>query len=212
MKRSLAATLLCFACMAVTAQVKIGIKGGMSYTGGKAVYNGVGQSVSYTPDFGLGAMAKVPFDGALHFSPSVMISKRGFSINNPAGSANKKEQYGITYLDLVPALSTDFEKGNNAFSIGLGPVFGFTNFGKLKITDSAGVKGTQNLKFGYGAYGWFDLGLNASIGARFSKFMVEAVYYHGLANINNLEEFDGRNMQHRSFSLNIGYYFKEAGN
>lgn len=210
MKKIIAAVLLFATCTDTGAQVKIGVKGGMSYTSAKAVYTGVKQSVGYTGGFGAGAMLNIPFDGVLHFSPSVMINRRGFIINNPAGSTHKKEQYGITYLDIIPALSTDFEKGSNAFSIGLGPVFGFTNFGKLQITDSAGVKGSQNLKFGYGSYGWFDLGLNTSISARFNKFMVELAWYNGFANINNKEETDGRNMQHRAFSFNIGYYFRQT--
>ncbi len=199
-----------FLFTAIQAQVKIGVKGAWNYAGGNAVYTGAKQSTSYTQGFGIGAMAKIPFDGPLHFSPSVMINKRGFTVNKPAGTTNQKEQYSITYLDLIPALSADFENGNNAFSITAGPVFGFTNFGKLKITDNAGVKGTQNLKFGYGAYGWFDLGLQGSIGYRINKITLEAGYYMGLANINNQEEVDGRNMKHRVINVGIGYYFRQS--
>ena len=211
MKKIIAtATLLVLFCQ-LHAQVKIGVKGSFNYAGAAARYSDTKQSVQYTPGFGIGAMAKVPFDGVLHFSPSVMINKRGVVINNPTQGSNKKEQYGITYLDLIPALSAEFEKGNNAFSITAGPVLGFTNFGKLKITDSAGTTGTQNLKFGYGAYGWFDLGFNGSIGYRINKVSVEVGYYLGLANINNNAETDGRNLQHRMCSLTLGYYFKETG-
>ncbi|MFN8252624.1 MAG: porin family protein [Ferruginibacter sp.] len=210
MKKLLPVFIPAFLFTTANAQVKIGVKGGWSYTGTVAKYKEVKQSVSYLSGYGIGAMAKIPFDGVLHFSPSVMINKRGFAINHPAGGSNKKEEYSMTYLDLMPALSTEFIKGNNAFSIGAGPVFGFTNFGKLKITDSTGNTGTQNLKFGYGAYGWFDLGLNASLGCRFNKIALEVSYYTGLANINNKEESDGRNMQHRVCSITLGYYFKET--
>lgn len=197
--------------VAVNAQVRIGVKAAYNFSSAKALYSGVKQSTAYTSGFGIGATAKIPFDGVLHFAPSVMINKRGFTINNPANNTNQKEQYAITYLDLIPALSAEFEKGNNAFSITAGPVFGFTNFGKVKITSNAGVTGSQNLKFGFGAYGWADLGLQAGIGYRFNKFAVDAAYYLGLANINNLEESDGRSMQHRMASLGLIYYFKQAG-
>lgn len=210
MKRCIPVILLAVWFTAANAQVKIGVKGGWSYTGTVAKYKDVKQSSSYISGYGVGAMAKIPFDGVLHFSPSVMINKRGFVINNPADGSNKKEEYSMTYLDLMPALSTEFVKGDNAFSLSAGPVFGFTKFGKLKITDSAGTKGTQNMKFGYGAYGWFDLGLNASVGCRFNKVALEVSYYTGLANVNNKEESDGRNMQHRLCSVTIGYYFKET--
>ena len=210
MKKITTAALSVFIITALQAQVKIGVKGAWNYASAKAVYTGAKQSAGYTNGFGIGGMAKIPFDGPLHFSPSVMINRRGFIINNPAGSTNKKEQYGITYLDLIPALSADFEKGDNAFAITAGPVFGFTNFGNSKITDNSGVTATKKMKFGYNNYGWFDLGLNGSISYRFNKIIIEAGYYLGLANINNNEENDGRNMQHRAASLGIGYYFKET--
>ena len=191
------------------AQVKIAVKGGWNYSSARAIYSGVKQSTGFINGYGAGIMAKVPFDGVLHFSPSVMINKRGFIIN-PSSGNNKKEQYSITYLDLVPALSFDFENGNNSFSIAFGPYFGFTNFGTLKATDINNVTTSQKLQFGYSAYGWFDLGLNASVAYCMKKVFVECSYQNGLASINNNEEFDGRNIRNRMFSLNIGYYFKQT--
>ncbi len=211
MKKYISIALAVLITVTVNAQVRVGVKGAWNYATGKAVYTGVKQSTSYIQGYGIGAMAKIPFDGVLHFSPSVMINKRGFTVNNPAGSANKKEQYSATYLDLIPALSADFDDRNNTFSISAAPVVGFTNFGKLKITDSSGITASQNMKFGFGAYGWFDLGLQAGISYRMKKVVIEAGYYTGLANINNQEETDGRNMQHRVITVSIGYYFKETG-
>ena len=193
-----------------SAQVKVGVKGGWNYSTAKAVYTGVNQSTGYTNGFGLGMVAKVPFDGILHFSPSVMINNRGFIIT-PSSGTNKKEQYSITYLDLIPALSVDFENGNNTVSIAFGPDFGFTNFGKLKATDMSNVTTAEKMKFGYGGYGWFDLGLHSSVAYRMKKVFVELAYFNGLANINNNEEIDGRNIRNRMLSVNIGYYFKQTG-
>lgn len=208
--RSIIAVLTVFTTITTAnAQVKIAVKGSWNYSTAKAVYTGVNQSTGYTNGFGLGVLAKVPFDGILHFSPSVMINNRGFIIN-PSTGTNKKEQYSITYLDLIPALSVDFEDGNNTVSIALGPDFGFTNFGKLKATDMNNVTTSQKMKFGYGGYGWFDLGLNTSVAYRMKKVFVELSYFNGLANINNNEETDGRNIRNRMLSLNVGYYFKQT--
>jgi hypothetical protein len=121
---------------------------------------------------------------------------------------NIKEQYSITYLDLIPSLSVDFPNHSNSFVISLGPDFGFTNFGKIKVTDINNISNSQNLKFGYGAYGWFDIGLNASVGYHMKKIFIELGYLHGLTSINNNEEFDQRNLRNRTLSLNFGYYFK----
>jgi len=191
----------------VAAQVKIAAKAGWNYSSARAVYSDVIQSTDFISGYGIGAMAKVPFDGVLHFSPSVMINKRGFIVKPTTGN-NKKEQYSITYLDLVPSLSFDFTNNNNAFVIGIGPDFGFTNFGKLKVTDINNITSSQKIKFGYQNLGWFDLGMNASVGYHMKKIFVEANYLIGLASINNNEENDQRNIRNRMLSLNIGFYFR----
>jgi hypothetical protein len=202
--------LVCMIASQLNAQVRIGVKGGWNYSTARAVYKEVKQSTGYTNGYGIGVLAKVPFDGALHFTPSVMINNRGFIVNNPAGGTNKKEQYSITYLDLVPGFSFDYEDGNNTVSLCFGPDFGFTNFGKLKTTDASNLTTSQKLKFGYGSYGWFDIGINTSVAYRMKKFFVELSYLGGLASINNNEEADNRNIRNRMLSLNIGYFFKQT--
>ena len=193
----------------VTAQVKIAAKAGWNYSTARAVYGGVKQPTEFTFGYGAGILAKIPFEGALHFSPSAMINKRGFIIKPKLGT-NTKEQYAIIYLDLIPSLSMDFASGDNSFAISLGPDFGFTNAGKIKATDNNNITTTQKLKFGYGQLGWFDLGLNASVGFHMKKVFVEVGYMHGFASINNNEEADLRNIRNRMVSLNIGYYFKQT--
>ena len=203
--------IICFAAIiivtTVNAQVKVAAKAGWNYSTVRAVYSGVKQSSDFAFGYGVGAMAKVPFDGILHFSPSVMINKRGFVIK-PSSGTNKTEQYSIIYLDIVPSLSFDFPIKSNAFVIGMGPDFGFTNFGKLKATDINDITSTQNLKFNYKEFGWFDLGMNFSAGYHMKKIFVEAGYMLGLASINNNEENDQRNIRNRMLSLNVGFYFR----
>lgn len=194
----------------INAQVRIGAKAGWNYSTARAMYTNVKQSTSYTNGFGAGIIAKVPFDGALHFSPSVMVNSRGFIINNPAGGTNKKEQYSLTYVDIIPSISFDYEDGNNTVSLSFGPDFGFTKFGKIKTTDANNITTSQKLLFGFGGYGWFDLGLNTAISYRMKKVFVELSYLDGLASINNNEETDGRNIRNRMLSLNIGYFFKQT--
>jgi Outer membrane protein beta-barrel domain len=207
--RKITAVLAAFAFFTTaTAQVKIAVKGGWNYCTTKAVYAGVKQPSGFTNGYGIGALLKIPFDGVLHFSPSVMINKKGFIIK-PA-STNTKEQYAITYVDVIPSLSVDFENGSNAFVLSLGPDIAFTNFGKLKVTGNNGVTTLQKIEFGYGSIGWFDIGLAASIGYHMKKVFVEVGYINGLASINNNEEVDQRNIRNRVLSLNIGYYFKQT--
>jgi hypothetical protein len=194
----------------LVAQVRIGVKGSWNYSTARAMYTNVKQSTGYVSGYGAGMLAKIPFDGALHFSPAVMINNRGFSINNPAGSTNKKEKYSITYVDICPSFSFDYEDGNNTVSLSFGPDFGFTNFGKIKTTDATNNTTSKKMSFGFGAYGWFDLGLNTSVAYRMKKTFVELGYYTGLSSINNNEEVDGRNIRNRMLSLSIGYFFKQT--
>jgi len=209
MKKSITATVLLLLFITVTAQVKIGVKGGWNYCSTKAVYTGVKQSTGFVHGFGAGIMTDIPFDGVLHFTPSVMVNNRGFIIKPVTGNIIK-EKYSITYLDLIPALSAEFENGDNAFSITAGPVFGFTSLGNLKTTDNNNATTSQKLQFGFTDYGWFDMGLKGGVGYRVKKTVFEASYYLGLTNINNQEENDGRNIRHRMVSLTVGYYFKQT--
>lgn len=188
-------------------QVKIATKGSWNFASAKAVYNGVKQSTDINNGFGLGVTAKVPFDGLLHFNPSVMVNKRGFIIKPDSGNITK-EQYSITYVDLIPSLSMYLHSGKNQVSISLGPNFGFTKFGNYKTTDKNNVTTKQKIKFGYGGIGWVDLGLNASVGYHLKKVFFELNYLHGLSSINNNEEFDKRNIRNRVVGINFGYYFK----
>ncbi len=211
MKKVFLSAALLFIFLQTKSQVKIGIKGSYNYATAKAVYRDVKQSTGFISGFGIGAMAKIPFDGALHFSPSVMVNRRGFIVK-PLAAANSKEEYSFTYVDLIPGLSLEFENNANAVSIGAGPVLGLTNFGKITATDAiTGKTTTQKPKFGYGGYGWFDLGYTANIGYRIKKTLVEVSYYAGLTSVNNNEEADGRNIHNRMVSLSLCYFFKQKG-
>ncbi len=208
MKHILAILLFTLSTYNIFSQTnKWGIKAGYNYTSARALYAGVKQPVTAKSGFGIAVTTKMDFDGVLHFSPYVGYSMKGFIINPKMGNI-KKEDYTIHYFDIAPLLSVDFPVAENTFVITAGPILGITNFGKQKITTTNNVTTSEKIKFGYGGYGMFDLSLIGSVGYHFKKMFVEVGYTPGLANINNNEEFDGRNIQNRMFSLNIGYYFK----
>ena len=207
MKNFLLVLLTSITFFQVAAQNKVAVKAGYNYAFVHAKYHGVKQPYDAKSGFGIAGLIKIPFDGVLHFSPFVGYNMRGFTINPKSGSP-KKEEFTLHYLDIVPALSVDLPINDNFFVISGGPLFGFTNFGHLKTTDENNVTTSEKIKFGYGSYGWFDVGLSTSVGYHMKKVFVELGYTHGFANINNNEEFDGRNIQNRMLSLNFGYYFK----
>ncbi len=211
MKHFFAALAAFLLCISLFAQTKMAIKGGYNYSTARAYFTEIKQGTGFKSGGGLGILFKADFDGVLHFSPSIMVNQRGYSIKPLSGSI-KKYDNTITYLDLYPGLSLDFPiKGNEekTFVVGFGPQISFAATGTEKTTDAAGVITKSKMKFSTtGNYGVGDIGMNASIGIQINKLMVEAKYCHGLASINNEEEFDGRNIRNRMFSLNIGYFFK----
>lgn len=186
---------------------KWAIKAGYNYTSGRVVYGGIKQPVNGKSGFGVAGMVKIPFDGVLHFSPYVGYNMAGFVVTPNSGS-NKKEDFTIHYFTITPALSADIPIGENTFVISGGPYLGLTKFGRIKTTDASNNTTNEKITFGYGGYGMFDLGLTAGIGYHFNKMFVEANYTPGLTSINNNEELDGKNLRNRTFSLNIGYYFR----
>jgi hypothetical protein len=191
---------------AATAQTKIAFKGGPAFSTAKVDISSVKQSSSFKPGFSLGILFDVPFDGVLHFSPfasyNMMASKTDYK------PADTTTQTTIHYLHLAPGFSAHFMAGEtNDFVIGFSPVLGLTNFGRKKTT-VGGVTASEKIKFGFEGLGWFDLGLNGSLGYHFKKTFVELNYYHGITNINNNVEYDGISIRNRMLSLNVGYFFR----
>jgi Outer membrane protein beta-barrel domain len=204
MKKIFSIALLLMALCNCDAQTRIAIKGGLTYSSARVTDNEVNRSTSYKPGISLGVQFRVPFDGILNFAPYAAYNMRSFKTVYPT----KTVENTIHYLDLVPALALYFPTDNDdKIALSFGPVFGFTNFGSEKVTVGTTTT-TSKMKFGYGDYGWFDLGVTAGLGYHKPKYFAEVVYYHGLANINNYEDAGPLTIQNRMFGINFGYYFK----
>jgi hypothetical protein len=206
MKKIIAAIAAFILYTSLFAQTKIAVRAGATFSTARVRVNEEAQKTSFKPGASLGVQFKAPFDGILHFSPYIAYNMRSFKTTYKASGAITETT--LHYVDLVPNLSLDLPTANgNKFVIGFGPVLGITRFGKQKITLGSTVV-NESLRFGYDAYGWFDLGLTGSISYHLKKVFVEVGYYHGLTNINNNEEFDLTNIRNRMLSLNFGYYLK----
>ena len=189
------------------AQTKIAIKAGYNYSFARVYFNDIKQPSDSKNGYGIGILFKAPIEGVVHFSPYIAFNSRGFVIR-PLADTFKKAEFSIQYIDFVPALSFDLPTGGNSFDISVGPVFGFTSFGHQKVTNNNDVTTSKKLTFGYGSYGWIDIGLSGSLGYHMKKVFFEAGYFLGLANINNDESNIPQNIRNRMVSLNIGYYIK----
>jgi hypothetical protein len=188
-------------------KTKYAIKGGYNYTTGKAIYSDIKQKVTGKHGFNIGAMAKIPFEGVLHFSPYIGYSLKGFSVTPFTGNI-KKEDFTLHYFEIAPVLSVDVPMVENKFVLSAGPILGITSMGRAKTTDNSNTTTSKKMEFGYGNYGWFDLGVSTGVGLHNSRFYFEGVYTLGLTSFNNNEELDFRNLRNRTLSVNFGYYLR----
>lgn len=200
------ALILCMNHVA-TAQTKLAIRAGFNYSTARASTNSIKKSTAFVPGANIAIQLKTAFDGPLHFSPYIAYSTRGFIIKEDNAAGDKVQAF-IQYFDIAPVLSLDFPTGaNNSFSVAAGPLAGLALAGTEKTTLNSTTT-SRKIKFSTEkGYGLFDLGLHTSVSFRFNKLFVELAYQYGFANINN-EQSDKKNIRNRTFSLNLGYYFR----
>lgn len=208
MRHFILAAIFAACASSTSAQTRIAIRGSYNHSSA-AVKSGTNKlDNGFISTGGLGLYFKAPFDGVLHFSPYAALNGRGYSFA-PATGTTTNIQANLYYLDLVPAVSIDVPTGNaNHWVVSVGPNFSLGLLGREKRTTN-GTTTTSNIKFSNTAgYGLYDIGLNTAIGYHTRKWFVELGYQHGLASINNEEEFDNINIRNRVLSLNLGYYLK----
>lgn len=201
---------LCFSFLIISesnAQTHWAVKAGPNFSTAKASFAGIKQPTSYLPGVNIAVQTFTPFEPPLYFSIMAAYSLRGYKINPLAGSISQYENR-IHYFDLATLLSFKIKAGEKTnIVLSAGPLGGFAISGKEKQTEN-GETTSEKMKFSTSEnYGFFDLAIYSSLGIHFNKFFIEAAWQHGFVNINNNAEFDFRNVQNRSASLNLGYYF-----
>jgi hypothetical protein len=186
---------------------KIAIKAGANMSTARVYQNDEQLESNYVTGYGIAILFKAPFEGLLHFSPTLGYNRRGYTYTPKSGTITEYTNT-IHYFDMVPALSFDFPLGKNSFVISGGPHISFAIAG-TEETVSGTTSSSSKMNFDLEKdYGYIDMGLNGSIGFHMKKFLLEAGAQFGLTNINNNVETDFRNIQNRMFSLQLGYYIK----
>ncbi|MBC7890026.1 MAG: outer membrane beta-barrel protein [Ferruginibacter sp.] len=196
-----------FVSDAATAQTKIAIKAGANMATARIYQDGQKLDSKFNPGYGAGILFKAPFEGLLHFSPSLSYNRRGYTYLPKEGNITQYKNT-IHYIDIVPSLSVDFSLGQNSLVISAGPHASMAIAGTEK-TSVGTASNTSKMKFSTSKnYGLFDLGFTGSIGYHLKRVFIETGFQLGLANINNNVETDKRNIRNRMVSLQFGYYLK----
>lgn len=191
----------------VTTKTKIAIKGGVNMSTARVYQNDVKLDTKSITGYGIGFLFNIPFEGKLHFSPSLAYNKRGY-IYTPKSGTITEYQNSIHYFDIVPNLSLYIPVGKNFIAISAGPHLSVALAGNEKTSTSTGSSSSKMIFSLSGNYGFIDLGTGAALGFHTKKIVVEAAFQLGLANINNNVEADFRNIRNRMLSLQVGYYLK----
>lgn len=191
----------------IVAKTKLAIKGGANMSTARVYQNDQKLDNKFVPGYGIGLLFKIPFDGKLYFSPNLAYNRRGYTYTPKSGTITEY-QNTIHYFDIVPNLSVILPAGKNAFVVSGGPHLSLAITGTEKQTTANNISSSK-MKFSLsGNYGFIDLGVGGSLGYHMEKFLIEAGFQIGLANINNNVENDFRNIQNRMFSLQVGYFLK----
>ncbi len=201
---------LCFSFLLISvsnAQTRWAVKAGPNYSTAKASFAGIKQPTGYLPGVNIAVQTYMPFEPPLYFSAMAGYSLRGYKINPLAGSISQYENR-IHYLDLATLLCFKIKSGETSnIVLSAGPLAGLALSGTESQTENGSTTKTKMTFSTSEKYGFFDLAIYSSAVIHFNKFFIEAAWQHGVVNINNNAEFDFRNIQNRSLSVNLGYYF-----
>jgi OmpA-OmpF porin, OOP family len=222
MKKIPALILFVVSSISMNAQTKIAIKGGYNFATAKVEYqNGTTQTFikqpsSFVSGYGLGFLFDIPFDGKLHFMPTISFNSKGYKYNPTFGDTTRVET-AINYIDITPSLSFNLKVGKKSdFVLFAGPEISFAMSGKEKDTKD-GITTSKKIVISTASdYSRFDLGVTAGIGFHTRKFLIESLFQLGLANINNNFSINDSptssnymvNIKNRMFSINVGYFLK----
>ena len=209
MKNICAVIGLCLLSYFASAQTQIAVKGGYDLGTARVYLGNYQPSVQAVSGFGFGILFNAPFDGNLHFTPSIGFNQRGYAYgpyNDSLGVA--KDKVNMSYIDAAFTLSYEFPYKSNKFILSLGPVFSYALYG-TETTTLNGVSSTGKMDFTlFQNYCSVDISVTAKAAYQVKKMFVEAGFQLGVANIDENANTDGRNIQNRMLSLSVGYYLK----
>lgn len=165
------------------------------------------KTVSYPTKMQLGGhagfMLKIPFDYHVFFVPQADLNFRQFQQKQRI----QNEYYSISewQIRIAPMLEIDFSKPEkNTFFLQFGPSIGYGLKGKQTTINNSGNEESQKLKYGFQAYGKYDISAHAIFGYEMtSGLRIAAEYVYGLGNMINTEF--GARMKYRTIAIECGY-------
>ncbi len=193
---------LCLATLPTFAQVKFGVKAGVSTTSvgvdfeDKDEEDEAKDALKLRIGYTLGLAAEIGFTDALSLQTGLNLNNKGYRVEGSGDGFSYKENVSVTYLELPINLAFKINK----FQVHAGPYIAFGVAGKSKYEYNGGgisESGDGKIKFKneVSDSDWDDLeddeefarrtdvGLNLGAGYRFGPVLVTATYSKGFSNI-----------------------------
>ncbi len=189
---------------AVSAQVSLGIKGGVNMS--NLVYDDEVDDKNPKIGFNIGLAADVDFAPNVALQTGLFFNTKGFKSVNDAIEAEYTENLMYLQLPLHLAYKVDVTPGTRVvFHAGPYAAYGVGGSRKAKVGNLSGTWDVDKI-FGdaAGQYKPFDAGLGLGVGAEMGVFLIDLGWDMGLVNISNR---DNGNTKNQNAYLSVGYRF-----
>ncbi len=189
---------------AVSAQVSLGIKGGVNMS--NFVYDDEVNDKNPKIGFNIGLAADVDFAPNMALQTGLFLSTKGFKTVNDAIDVEYTENLMYLQLPLHLAYKVDVTPGSRiVFHAGPYAAYGVGGSRKAKVGNLSGEWDVDKI-FGdaNGQYKPFDAGLGLGVGAEMGAFLIDLGWDMGMVNISNR---DNGNTKNQNAYLSVGYKF-----
>ncbi len=187
---------------AVSAQVSLGIKGGVNMS--NFVYDDEMNDKNPKIGFNIGLAADVDFAPNMALQTGLFLNTKGFKTENGFTGAEYSENLMYLQLPLHLAYKVDVTPGSRiVFHAGPYAAYGVSG---SRDRDGDLVDISVDKIFGDGTYQYkpFDAGLGLGVGAEMGAFLLDLGWDMGMVNISNR---DNGNTKNQNAYLSVGYKF-----
>ncbi|MDK2852147.1 MAG: hypothetical protein PWQ38_412 [Proteiniphilum sp.] len=189
---------------AVSAQVSLGIKGGMNLS--NLVYDDEVNDKNPKIGFNIGLAADVDFAPNVALQSGLFFSTKGSKLVVDGMDAEFTENLMYLQLPVHIAYKVDVTPGTRVvFHAGPYAAYGVGGSREAKVGTLSGEWDVDDI-FGDAnrQYKPFDAGLGLGVGAEFGAFLVDLGWDMGLVNISN---WDNGNVKNQNAYLSVGFKF-----
>lgn len=168
------------------AQLKFGVKGGMTLAKMDIEEFGEDVDMKFQTGFHAGALVALDLPLGLEFETGLYLNKKGFKVEESFEGETFSMIVNPLYIDLPLKLNYKIEVGPAAVFLGAGPTISYGIGGKFTFK-AGGEEESEDIVWGNSEdddLKPLDFGIGFQAGVRFSKIQVSASYDMGLSSIS----------------------------